>query len=91
MTINIGNTSNRTPVDNNRRVRSTAKADTTHSVTRNAPLHEDEAKTVNYRNQPGFIERRKYPDRRQQQSKQPLVDTRRSSDRRRSTRVDVEV
>lgn len=87
---NINNTSNRSPVENNRRVRPSARTDTTTAVIRNTPTHEDDAKQVNYRDQPGFIERRKSPDRRKE-SRRPMVDTRRTADRRRSSRVDVEV
>ncbi len=86
----INNTSNRSPVDNNRRVKPSGRVDTSTTVVRNPVGHEDDTKKVNYRNQPGFVERRKSPDRRQE-SKRPMVDTRRVSDRRRSSRVDVEV
>lgn len=91
MVINtINNVSNRGSVDNNRRITAASRAEKPPMVARNAATYENDAKAINPKDQQDFVERRKYPDRRKE-SKRPMVDTRRASDRRRTSRLDVEV
>lgn len=91
MVINtINNVSNRGSVDNNRRIKPASRSERPPSVARNASIYDNDAKAINGKEKQGFVERRKYPDRRKE-TKSPMVDTRRASDRRRGSRLDVEV
>tara|TARA_B100000767_G_C19704417_1_gene509861 strand:- start:371 stop:613 length:243 start_codon:yes stop_codon:yes gene_type:complete len=76
--VNVGSSVSATSADNNQTTE--AKAVRTPTTTEN----------IDPTKQPKFIDRRRNPDRRLQ-SHPPLLDTRKKGDRRKTSRLDIEV